>query len=281
MNRNGTIMSGGFALNYAVRGQGQPILAVGSSVYYPRLFSEHFYTAFQLIALDHRGFVKPPRPLQPEDYTLDRIVEDIEAARQALGLEDFVLMGHSGHAFMAAAYARRYPEAVRKLVLLNTAPTNSPQRQQQSLAFFQDTASPERKRQFEQDIALLEGDLAKEPERRFVNMCIRMGAHSFHDYTFDASPMWDGVYTNMPVIDDLWGRTFAEQNLIPLLAELRTPVFLGLGRYDYLVGPVSLWDPVDERYGHVRKVVFEASGHNPMLEEPEAFVSALSGWIHE
>lgn len=43
------IICDGFELNYCIKGQGQPILVVGSSVYYPRLFSENFSQHFQLI----------------------------------------------------------------------------------------------------------------------------------------------------------------------------------------------------------------------------------------
>lgn len=281
MNTRDTVMSEGFALNVSIRGNGKPILVVGSSVYYPRLFSEQLYTSFQLIFLDHRGFVEPPRTLEPEDYTLNKVLDDIERARQALGLENFIILGHSGHAFMALAYAQTFPERVSKVILLNTGPSNSPERQQQSIAFFNEAASPERKRQFEADIALLEEDIRREPKRRFAHMCIRMGAHSFYDYAFDAAWMWDGVFTSMPVLDHLWGEAFARLNLIDCLEEVDIPVFIGLGRYDYLVGPVSLWDAVDGSQANVRKVVFEQSGHNPMFEEPELFNAVLTDWIHE
>lgn len=281
MSIQSTVMSEGFALNVSIRGNGRPILVVGSSIYYPRLFSEQLYTSFQLIFLDHRGFVKPLRTLEPEDYALDKVLDDIETARQTLGLEDFIILGHSGHAFMALEYAKKYPQHVRKVVLLNTALTNSPERQQQSIAFFNETASPERKRQFEADISLLAGDIEREPERRFAHMCIRMGAHSFYDYAYDAAWMWEEVFTSMPVIDHLWGEAFAQLNLIDSLEEVVKPVFIGLGRYDYLVSPVSLWDAVDDSQEHVKKVIFEKSGHNPMFEEPELFNTVLTGWIHE
>lgn len=281
MNIQSTVMSEGFALNVSIRGNGKPILVVGSSIYYPRLFSEQLYTSFQLIFLDHRGFVKPPRTLEPEEYTLDKVLDDIEAARQTLELEDFIIVGHSGHAFMALEYAKKYPEHVRKVVLLNTAPTNSPERQQQSIAFFNETACPERKRQFEADIALLAGDIQREPERRFAHMCIRMGAHSFYDYAYDAAWMWEGVFTNMPVIDHLWGEAFARLNLIDSLEGVTKPVLIGLGWYDYLVSPVSLWDAIHGSQANVKKVIFEQSGHHPMFEEPELFNAILTDWIHE
>ncbi|XRD23639.1 alpha/beta hydrolase [Lysinibacillus fusiformis] len=280
MTRDQKIICDGFELHYCIKGQGEPILVVGSSVYYPRLFSENLSQHFQLIFLDHRGFVKPPRPLKQEDYTLEKIVDDIEQARQLLKLEHFIILGHSGHAFMAMAYANTYPQHVRKVILLNTATTNSQERQQQSLSFFDANASVARKKQFERDIAFLAQDLKKEPERRFVHMCIRMGAHSFYDYSFNATAMWEGVYTNMEVIDYLWGKAFAEQDLLQLTRSFPKPVFVGLGRYDFLVAPVSLWEAIEDT-SQVKKVIFEQSGHNPMFEEPELFDEQLINWINE
>ncbi|MCR8982022.1 alpha/beta fold hydrolase [Brevibacillus laterosporus] len=281
MNEYKSVSSDGFELNYCIKGFGKPVLVVGSSIYYLRLFSEDLYKKFQFIFLDHRGFVKPPRALEPEDYRLNKVLDDIEMARQALDLKDFIILGHSGHAFMALEYAKKYPEAVQKVVLLNSAPTNSQERQQQSSAFFYKTASLERKRQFEKDIAFLESDIKKDPERRFVHMCIRMGAQSFYDYTFDAAYMWEDVYTHMPIIDHLWGEAFEKRNLIQSLANFKKPVFIGLGRYDYLVAPVSLWDSIDDTYGNVKKVIFEYSGHNPMFEEPQQFNKSLIEWMNE
>jgi proline iminopeptidase len=281
MGENLNIISDGFVLRYSIKGQGKPILVVGSNVYYPRLFSDDLYKQFQFIFLDHRGFVKPPRALSIEDYTLDKIVDDIEMARKVLKLEDFIILGHSGHAFMALEYARKYPEHVQKVILLNTAPTNSQERQQQSFAHFNENAEPSRKKHFEKEIACLENDIKNDPERRFVHMCIRMGAHSFYDYTFDAAYMWEGVYTNMPIIDFLWGEEFGRRNIIKSLETFNKPVFLGLGRYDFLVSPISLWDPIDYTYKNVKKVVFEKSGHNPMFEEPQLFNRILVDWINE
>ncbi|MEK8126985.1 alpha/beta hydrolase [Paenibacillus filicis] len=275
----GTIHIDGFELGYRIEGEGLPVLIVGSSVYYPRLFSKALRSKLQLIFIDHRGFVPAPRELEPEDYLLGQIVSDIETMRERLGIEDFVILGHSGHAFLAAEYARQYPGQVRKVVLMNSAPSNRQERQQQSFAYFDETASLGRKKKFEEDIAGLAAELEREPERRFAHLLVRMGAHSFYDYEFDASRMWDGVYTNMPVIDHLWGEAFAQLDLLDMLADIHQPVLLGLGAYDYLVAPTSLWDTVEERHPHVTKVIFRQSGHNPMFEEPELTDSILLDWV--
>jgi DNA-binding winged helix-turn-helix (wHTH) protein/pimeloyl-ACP methyl ester carboxylesterase len=52
-----------------------------------------------------------------EDFSLERCLEDLEAVVEAAGLENFTLYGTSQGAPTAIAYAARYPEKVRHLVL--------------------------------------------------------------------------------------------------------------------------------------------------------------------
>lgn len=279
MERTRICHSDGFDLAYRIEGEGAPILVIGSAVYYPRLFSSDIKQNYQWVFADHRGFAKPNRELRAEDARLDAVLEDIERVRMSLQLEDVVILGHSGHAFMALEYARAYPEHVRKVGLFNTAPDNSEERQRKSEAFFMETASLERKKRFEKDIAKLPQDIEQDPERRFVHMCIRAEAKSFYLERPHAAALWDGVFTNMPIIDELWGNTFAQLGLVERLADVQVPVCIGLGRYDYLVGPVTLWDGVEGVYPHVEKIIFEKSGHQPMLEEPQAFDQSFSKWM--
>ncbi|MGG7221427.1 alpha/beta fold hydrolase [Bacillus sp. ATD] len=281
MERTGICHSDGFDLAYRIEGEGAPILVIGSAVYYPRLFSSDIKQKYQWIFVDHRGFAKPKRELREEDSRLDAVLADIERMRTFLQLEDVIILGHSGHAFMALEYARTYPEHVRKVALFNTAPDNSEERQRKSESFFMETASLERKKRFEKDIANLPQDIENDPERRFVHMCIRAEAKSFYQEQPHAAALWDGVFTNMPIMDELWGNTFARLNLIQRLADVQVPVYIGLGRYDYLVAPVTLWDTVDDLYPHVEKVIFEKSGHQPMLEEPQAFEQSFRKWLDQ
>ncbi len=112
-------------------------------------------------------------------------------------------------------------------------------------------------------------------------MCIRAGAQGFYEYQFDAAPLWEGVKTNMAIIDYLWGEAFAHIDLRQGLATFEKPVLLGLGRYDYLVGPIDLWNEIDREENQVKKVIFERRGHNPMYEEAELFDQTLIDWIRQ
>ncbi|MFD0710913.1 alpha/beta fold hydrolase [Paenibacillus sp. GCM10027626] len=250
-----------------------PIFVIGSAIYYPRLFAHDVFADLHLVFIDHRGFAKSANDNAP--YSLDDIVEDIEAVRVKLNDPKVILFGHSGHGFMAMAYANKYPERVSAMILANLAPTNAKERQEGSIAYFEQTADEARKQYFYTEIAKLENDIKQDPEHRFSHMNIRMQAHSFYQYDFNGAYLWDDVVNNMPALDYLWGVEFAAFDTLSALQHLKAPCLLMLSEYDYLVSPISLWDAYLEKVPSIKKVVFEKSGHNPMLEEPEKFAQTL------
>ncbi|KAI9224036.1 Alpha/Beta hydrolase protein [Blastocladiella britannica] len=82
-----------------------------------------FCESYQVHAIDLLGWGGSSRPpfhqlfhATPE-AAQDFFIEAIEAWRRSVGLERFVLVGHSMGGHIAAAYYLRYPDAVSKLVL--------------------------------------------------------------------------------------------------------------------------------------------------------------------
>ncbi len=69
-----------------------------------------------MIYLDQRGSGKSP---DATNYHLDRVAEDIEEVRSALGVERLCLIAHSFGGVIALAYATRHPARVSELVLAN------------------------------------------------------------------------------------------------------------------------------------------------------------------
>lgn len=72
----------------------------------------------ELVLLDLRGTGDSAKPSALAGFRVDRQAEDIEALRVALGLEQLDLLGHSAAGDLVLAYAARYPERVRSLVLV-------------------------------------------------------------------------------------------------------------------------------------------------------------------
>lgn len=74
----------------------------------------------QLLLVDQRGSGASPPPESPQGYTVDALVEDLEALRAGLGLDRMDLLGHSAGARVAREYSARYPGRVAALVLVTT-----------------------------------------------------------------------------------------------------------------------------------------------------------------
>jgi pimeloyl-ACP methyl ester carboxylesterase len=73
----------------------------------------------QLVYIDHRGQGRSARGPQ-STYTLDHNVEDLEALRHHLGLDQIIIIGGSYGGMVALAYAARYPNSVSHLMVYAT-----------------------------------------------------------------------------------------------------------------------------------------------------------------
>lgn len=74
---------------------------------------------FTCVSYDLRGHGESP--ITPTPYTLDDLVEDLEALRHKLGHEKIHLAGHSLGGMIGPAYAHAYPEHTLSVGLLSTA----------------------------------------------------------------------------------------------------------------------------------------------------------------
>ena len=77
--------------------------------------------SLRMVYLDQRGSGRSERPWTGE-YSLDRLVTDLEALRRAWAAERISLIGHSVGTIIALEYAARYPQHVAAMVLAAAGP---------------------------------------------------------------------------------------------------------------------------------------------------------------
>jgi pimeloyl-ACP methyl ester carboxylesterase len=80
---------------------------------------------FSVVAMDLLGHGESPVPDDPEEYTRDRALEDLDdvlADVMAHGDGAAVLVGHSLGGYLALAHAATRPGVARAIVVLNTGP---------------------------------------------------------------------------------------------------------------------------------------------------------------
>lgn len=280
---SGTILTGEFRLRYRIEGTGRPAMVVGSAVYYPRVFSGNLRQHLRLVFLDHRGFAPSPGNVDTTAFALDRLVDDVERARQALGLGRIAVIGHSGNAFIALEYAKKHSANVSHVIMIGIAPDLSVASAEASEAYWQESVSPERKAALRDNLRHLpDEELAKlPPGERFIRSYVRNGPRAWYDFRFDASSLWAGVEVNMEMFSHVWGTVFRNIDITQGLSAFDRPVFVALGRYDFIVAPPSSWDRMRPKFRDMTLRVFERSGHTPQYEEPELFDAELLRWIEE
>ena len=73
-----------------------------------------------LLIYDQRGIGRSTLVSDSTALAAQRYVEDLEAIRKHLGLEQLTLLGHSWGVVPATLYAMQYPQRVRRMILVGT-----------------------------------------------------------------------------------------------------------------------------------------------------------------
>src|SRR2546421_2745805 len=79
----------------------------------------------RLIFIDERGSGKSEKLEDPKGYTVENMVDDVEAVRQALNIGRMSLLGHSYGGALAQAYALKYQKNLSHLILCSTFSSTS------------------------------------------------------------------------------------------------------------------------------------------------------------
>jgi 3-oxoadipate enol-lactonase len=109
-------------VSYTIRGEGPAVYLVhgiGSRKTTWDAIVENLESDFTCVSYDLRGHGDSPVPTPP--YSLDDLVDDLEALRVKLGHDKIHVVGHSLGGMIGPAYAHRYPQHTLSVGLLSTA----------------------------------------------------------------------------------------------------------------------------------------------------------------
>ncbi len=122
--REGYVNARGVMIYYKSFGRGQPLMLLhggpGASHDYFLPYLIPLARHFRLIFIDERGSGRSQILENPSGYTVENMVEDVEAVRQALGLGRVSMLGHSYGGVLAQAYALKYQKNLSHLILGST-----------------------------------------------------------------------------------------------------------------------------------------------------------------
>lgn len=253
-------------------------------------------TAVRVIGLDQRGVDRSAPLPATADLTIADVVEDCEAVRQALGVDSWVVLGHSFGGMLALRYAASYPGVVSAVVFENPCwdvaltARAALTRIASKLAALgcdaqahaaQDAAAsggPPRELRAAYVAALgalgdgREEYFVPDPGTRQLLRDIRL-ARSLRAPDDDRSSESTRRHHEAILADDA-----AYQSLLPLLPRLEMPALLIVGGHDPTTSP-------DQRDAFCRgssrrtMAVFERAGHFAHADEPDRYARAIIEFI--
>lgn len=263
----------GAELHYSTLGSGSPcfvLSAVGSKPYV-RMTSAALGGRQKLVYVDLRGGGHSTG--NAADLTFEVLAADLEAIRRELGAERIAILGHSVLGILAIEYARRCPKVVSHVIAVGTPPVwDLSKLAAESARFFDADASDARKGVLRENMARLSQG-ATPGQRMLAQTPMR-----FFDPCFDAAAVFAESEFRPELLEHVMGTLVNGWDIRCGSDSLCVPMLIAHGRYDYTV-PYVMWDGVVNTLPHTTMRLFERSGHQPFLEEPEAFGATVLSWM--
>jgi proline iminopeptidase len=246
-------------------------------------------TAARLICLDQRGVLRS----DPETaITVNDIVEDLEALRQALGVRRWVLWGHSFGSLYVVDYALRYGHAVSGLVIENGTldPKGSAQTMLRACAAL--LAEKGNKTDSDALTALADANVsAREQIEGYVKYSQKLGADRERLYVHQEQLL--DFFAKLVKTSNLgarWaqGNTQYEalikdnalyEDLRAKMAAITAPSLMIRGRYDHATAPDQV--AAFLKGPHRTLEVFDQSSHFVHVEEADGFARSVLRFVRK
>ena len=275
---SGSIILEGTKLTYTVKGKGIPFLVIGSDA---EFFSKELQNKFRMYFIDIRGTAKEYTPINPEQYTIETLIQDIDTLRSVLGLEKFIIGGHSILGVVSYKYAQAHPEYVSHVVMIGTPRLFGTKEFFDSTTSYWNNAPEERRLLFEEKQNQFKEQIDElTPRQTFVKGVVAEGPKRWHNANFDATESMNRVSFNIDYVRHMFVNLFPSFNLCAPEEELNVPIFVATGKSDY-ISPPTLWEGPCKDISNFTISLFEKSGHTPHFEESQLFNERLIDWIEE
>ncbi|OIQ15451.1 alpha/beta hydrolase [Lacinutrix sp. MedPE-SW] len=280
----------GYKINVETKGTGDPIFFLpggpGNSHDYMQGNFGHYYKSNTVVFFDWLGRGKSDNAKDPKEYSVEADVELIEKLRIVLKFDKISLVGHSYGTVPAQAYAIKYKENVKKMVLINGFHSGAMwQANCDSYNHYAKTHFPEKWKKVDSLRAL--GYVSSDPEFMKVYGSFPTKYIYYHNTSLKQNTpntkhkSWDNaVYVSIIGKDgdfDVSG-SMITQDYRKDLKTIKAKTLVIAGRYDGVSTP-EFAVQYKKFMPQAQFEMFENSGHNPYLEEPKKFYRIFDAFI--
>jgi proline iminopeptidase len=291
----GYVDSHGIMIYYKAFGKGEPLVILhggpGASHDYFLPYLLPLARNNRLIFIDERGSGRSQKIEKTSGYTVENMVEDIEAVRQELELGKINLLGHSCGGVLAQAYALKYQENLSHLILCSTF--HSTKKMNEVLKKIKEKMAPELRMRIEkmEKAGLYGQGMDYEKNRYTSEYMIAAWGEGYFPYLYQnhPDPNYDPIASGIMAWDvyrEMWGSNgeyVIDGNLASVeygdrLSTIMVPTLITAGDNDEC--DPSLSKEMNEKIAGSKLVILPKSGHMTFVDQPSLFISALDEFLH-
>jgi proline iminopeptidase len=291
----GFVDAGGVLVYYEAMGSGEPLMILhggpGASHEYLLPYVLSLARSNRLVFIDERGSGRSEKLENPKGYTVENMVEDVEAVRKGLGLGRMNLLGHSFGGVLAQAYAFKYPQNLSHLILGSTF--HSTRQLNEVFRKMMAAMSPELRARIEgmERKGLFDHGKGYDAGRYTNEYMIAAWGEGYFPYLYRRrpDPNYDPTATGGMAWDlyrEMWGshgEFVVDGNLVSVeyadrLGALKVPTLILVGDHDQVDPSIS--KDMQSRVPGSKLVVLPESGHMTFVDQPELFRKAVDEFIH-
>lgn len=293
--QEGFVDAHGVLIYYTTIGRGAPLVIVhggpGASHDYflPYLLPLARYN--KLIFIDERGSGRSEKLEDPKGYTVENMVEDVEAVRTGLGLGKIALLGHSYGGVLAQAYALKYQRNLSQLILCSTF-SSTKAINEVFVRMEQNMPAELRDRIKKMEAAGLFGHGKDYEKNRYTNdYMIAAWGEGYFPYLYqnhpdpNFDPIGQGV-TSWDLYREMWGShgefvidgNLASVEYTDRLSTIHVPTLITAGDHDESDPAMS--EVMHQKIPGSKIAVFPKSGHMTFVDQPGLFLNVVETFLH-
>jgi proline iminopeptidase len=285
--QEGFVDANGVMPYYLILGQGEPLVVMhggpGASHDYFLPYLLPLARNNKVVFLDERGSGRSQKLADPRGYTIENMVEDLETARKALNLGKINLLGHSYGGALVQAYALKYQQNLRRLILGST--WSSTVAMNQIFVRMKEKMAPELRDRIDKlEAAGLFGHGKDYEKNRYPSdYMLAAGGEGYFPYVYQGrpDPNYDPIAQGNTAWDlyrEMWGEHgefVIDGNLKSVeytdrVPSIKVPTLVLVGDHDDC--DPSLAQGMHEKVAGSKLVIFPKAGHMTLVDQPGLFI---------
>jgi proline iminopeptidase len=245
----------------------------------------------RLVFIDERGSGRSQKLEDPKGYTVENMVEDVEAVRRALGLGKISLLGHSYGGVLAQAYALKYQRNLSHLILASTF--SSTAAMNKVFERMKANMTPELRDRINslEKQGLFGHGKPYERNRYTSDYMIAAWGEGYFPYIYHnrPDPNYDPIAqgnTSWGLYREMWGSdgefvidgNLKSAEYTDRLATIHVPTLVMAGEHDEC--DPSLSQTMHDKIAGSRMVILPNSGHMTFVDQPGMFLGEIEQFLH-